>query len=237
MPSLNYLTLVGGIQVEVGYYLDEFYWTAKALANANYDVLIITPQGNSPPMDPVSNNTRYFSSEQDWEDALAFVNSFKPLLQPVAMWSFFQESFHVEDFVGVFVPGGHSPLIDLMGNPTVGQILLEFVQADKPTGFICHGPIVAISMALLGPFPFVNRNMTVISTAEDIKKEELWNATIGYYPDKVLAAHGANVLIAPPFTSHVVVDGNLVTGQNPQSAEAFAPVFLSVLQSALKKQS
>jgi hypothetical protein len=45
MPSLNYLTLVGGIQVEVGYYLDEFYWTAKALADANYDVLITTPQG------------------------------------------------------------------------------------------------------------------------------------------------------------------------------------------------
>lgn len=47
MPSLNYLTLVGGVQVQVGYYLDEFYWTAQALASAKYDVIITTPEGIS----------------------------------------------------------------------------------------------------------------------------------------------------------------------------------------------
>ncbi len=45
MPSLNFLTLVGGTQVQVGYYLDEFYWTAQALVNAGYTLDVVTPEG------------------------------------------------------------------------------------------------------------------------------------------------------------------------------------------------
>lgn len=66
-------------------------------------------------MDPYSNSTRYFNSTAEFEAAASFVESFQPLLKPTPLWSFYENTFHVSDFAGVFVPGGHSPLIDLMG--------------------------------------------------------------------------------------------------------------------------
>jgi len=221
---------MGGKQVQVGFYLDEFYYTAYALNANGYDVVIVTPEGNAPLMDPTSNSSKYFESQADYLQALQFISGFNPLLHPQSLQSFSVE-FDIDNYLAVFVPGGHAPIIDLMGNVVVGSILQKFWQQSKPMGFICHGPLVSLSMSLNNGavFPFANKNMTVFSTAEEIYKEATWNATIGWYPDALLASHGAVMHEAAPFTSNVIVDGWLVTGQNPQSASAFAKTFLAVL--------
>lgn len=231
MPSLNYLTLVGGKQVRVGWYLDEFYWTAAALTNAGYDLDVVTPEGNSPPLDPASNSSHYFASEAEYLAAVSFVSTLQPLLYPRSLAQLIT-NFDVTAYAGVFVPGGHAPIIDLMPNAVVGSVLYEFFLANKYMGFICHGPLVSLSMILApnnnaSTFPFAGRNMTVFSQPEEGPKEKFWGAVIGYYPNILIGEHGGNMQIAAPFTANVIVDGNLITGQNPQSAELFSQVYVA----------
>jgi len=164
-----------------------------------------------------------------------FVSSFTPLLEPIALRDIaLGNSSALDQYEAVFVPGGHSPLIDLIGNVHVGRVLWHFWNASKPMGFICHGPLVAIAMGLgLAPndWPLIGKHMTVFSTAEEKAKEHSWNDTIGYYPAEVLAARGANVSQGAMYLPNVVLDGQLVTGQNPQSAQLFGTVFTKLVTS------
>jgi len=235
MSSQNYLTLVGGKQVQVGFYLDEFYFTAQALVDAGYYLQIVTPEGNTPPMDPSSNSSAYFESQQQWEEALQFVSTLESILQPMPLIQFY-DNYDVNDYAAVFVPGGHAPIIDLMGNVWVGEILTAFwAQGNKPMGFICHGPLVMLSTAVYAAeagnssWPFAGLQMTVFSQKEEMVKELTWGAQLGFYPNTLLAGHGAVMDIAAPFTSNFVVDGMLITGQNPQSAQAFAEGYMQLL--------
>ena len=128
--------------------------------------------------------------------------------------------------------GGHSPLIDLMSSSAMGRLLNYFYVNRKPIGSICHGPTVFASLSLVSAtWPLKGKKMTVFSDNEEKFNEVTWNATLGYYPQDILTNLGGSVSVtAVPFVSHVVTDGLLVTGQNPQSAPDFGQAFLSVLQ-------
>ncbi len=74
--------------------------------------------------------------------------------------------------VHVYICESCSCVFVKISNPAVGELLLQFVRAgDKPMGFICHGPLVALSMALVTqPWPFIGRNMTVLCHDEEVIK-------------------------------------------------------------------
>ena len=106
-------------------------------------------------------------------------------------------------------------------------------------GSLCHGPAALASLSLLSTdtnvplaWPLVNRKMTVFSNNEEKVNEASWGAKLGFYPQDLLTNLGALVSEAAiPYSSHVVTDGNLVTGQNPQSATDFGIAFVKLLES------
>jgi putative intracellular protease/amidase len=237
VPSQAYLRLSQGSLVRVGSYLDEVAIPSVILMREGIEMTFASPEGNVPPVDPRSNTTHYFpaSGSVPYQEALNFWNSnpsFNNPIQltdlvvedpdaPVGGYSIVNETL-LNSFDALFIPGGHAPMIDLWPSTAVARIILHFFDANKTIAAICHGPLVLASTTLLRqPFVFNGYNMTVFSEAEEkLVEKDVWNGVrLGYYPQNVLAGWGGVMLEAAPFKENVIVDGNLITGQNPYSAE------------------
>jgi len=120
----------------------------------------------------------------------------------------------------VFVAGGHGAVADL-ASPSVGAFLAAAAEAGKVVATVCHGAV-----ALLGPGAEAlvrGRRVTGFSDAEEAAVGKV-DAVGG--PGKTLEARlkagGADFTSGPDWGEHVVVDGKLVTGQNPASSAAAA---------------
>ena len=148
----------------------------------------------------------------------------------------------------VFIPGGHAPLIDLANNPQVGEILSHFHSEGKPTAAICHGPIALLSgqsnpqafelalksgeQASSESWIYDGYKMTIFSTPEEAYFESTLNdATLLYYPADAMAQAGGKMEFKEMWAPNVVVDRELITGQNPFSDELLAEKLLQQLNS------
>ena len=88
----------------------------------------------------------YFGdSEAELQKALDFVATSPGLQNPVSIRSVIDQG--LEHYIGVFAPGGHPPMIDLMQDPDLGEVLRHFHAEAKTTAFLCHGP-VALTAAM-----------------------------------------------------------------------------------------
>ncbi|MGB8601947.1 MAG: type 1 glutamine amidotransferase domain-containing protein [Rhizomicrobium sp.] len=245
LSSEHTLALTGGKTLETGYYLNEFGVPADRLIKAGYKLVLVTPKGNTPVVDPGSLNARYFGGNT------AEMQRIKTELETLPDYTHPKSLAQVlagdmSHYKALLIPGGHAPMIDLSNDPAVGQLLTYFHQSGKPTAAICHGPTALLSgqgdpktyeAALDGGQTPVAKNwiyagyrMTVFSTAEEkIFEQSLNGTTLLYYPQAALAQAGGAMDEAAPWQSHVVVDRELITGQNPFSDEALAQALLAKL--------
>ena len=160
----------------------------------------------------------------------------------------------LEQYVGVLVPGGHAPMEDLLKDLDLGTILRHFHDARKPTALICHGPIALLS-AMTDPGSFVaalekgdstaaakhaknwiykGYSMAIFTTAEEKQEEpggqdNALGGFVKFYPDYALSRAGGKVQPAAKWTPNVVVDRELITGQNPMSDKALADALVKAL--------
>ena len=127
-------------------------------------------------------------------------------------------------FDAVFVPGGHGPMTDLSGNPDAGRLLAALHRRGAPIAALCHGPAVLLSAPERadGLWLFDGYRMTSF-TDEEEDQTEAGRLGMEWYLDIALKNAGAVFDDGPAaWASHVVVDRNLITGQNPSSTEATA---------------
>jgi putative intracellular protease/amidase len=132
------------------------------------------------------------------------------------------KDINLDPYDAVHVVGGLGAVYDLYPNEDVGAALEHFWARGKVVGVICHG---AIALANI-PDRLSGRTVTGYSHEEDLIAETRIGG--GYrlpqYPQLVLEENGANYTCSSPFTACVVVDGNLVSGQNQQSASDFSVI-------------
>ncbi len=164
---------------------------------------------------------------------------------PCPLSSFLEDENELDTFSGIFVPGGHAPIEDLKDNKDLKKILQHFHAHLKPTALICHGPVALLSTREFGgerhswQWPYEGYKMTAFSTVEEKEMEEL--GTFGdekegtkikhlkfYLQDKLEVAGGL-VQVGTNWSSNSMRDRELITGQNPQSEEAFTALFLEAL--------
>lgn len=245
LSSETALALKDGKTFPSGYYLNEFGIPADALLRAGYRLTIATPRGNPPQVDQRSVDPTYFGG-----DAAAMAR----IGQVVAGLTVTSEVKKLADvlragldrYAAVFIPGGHAPLIDLANNAEVGAVLRHFHVRGKPTAAICHGPIALLAAQddprayerdLAGDGTGTARNwiyrgyrMTIFSDVEEAKFEaSLDGARLRYYPAQAIAAAGGTMAFAAAWQPNVVVDRELITGQNPFSDHALASALLRAL--------
>jgi len=235
MSSADSITLTNGNKHTTGFYLDELSQPSLALINAGWDLSFTNPEGNSPPMDPASNSSKYFESLNAWVTAQNWVsNPSNPLHKPRLLSSSTRDE--IDQFDSVFFPGGHAPMVDLWNDSFVGKILIVFHELNRPTGAICHGPVSLLaSLNLSTPWVYQGYTMTVFSTAEETVNEILWGGFLPWLPQTVLSSNGGNVNVGLPLFSHIEEDRELLTGQNPWSANDFAQKFVTKILASCSK--
>lgn len=245
LSSESQMQLQEGKTLTTGYYLNEFGVPADALLNAGYQLVLATPKGNAPVVDAKSVSVQYFAGDEAEMQRIQQVIAAIPGIDDTLS---LQEVIDggLAQYDGVFIPGGHAPLIDLANNPQVGEILRHFNAEAKPTAAICHGPITLLSaqknpqqyqQSMIAKQPAQASNwiyegyrMTIFSDAEEAVFEASLNGDkLQYYPGKAMQQAGGEMQYAQEWTANVVVDRELITGQNPFSDKALAKAMLALL--------
>lgn len=246
--STNTLTFKDGRTHPTGYFLGELVIPAQAFLKAGYDVVIATPDGNTPALDANSITTEHFEgSEAKLADAMRFVTTYPGMQKPQTLHTVVQGG--LKDFDGIYLPGGHAPMVDLMQDKDLGTALRQFHAAGKATGLLCHGPI-ALTSSTDNPSAFraamvsgdtraaatdaqdwiyKGYKMTVYSTAEEKSVEKFLGGNIQFYMEDALTAAGGLVQVRAPGTAFIVEDRELITGQNPDSAHMIADAMVKKL--------
>ena len=154
---------------------------------------------------------------------------------PVALSSL--SDAELGEFDAVFAPGGHGPMVDLADNPDVGRLLLALHRRHAPIAALCHGPAILLSAPERadGLWLFDGYRMTSF-TDEEEDQTEAGLAGMPWLLDVALKNAGAVFDDGPSaWISHVVVDRNLITGQNPGSTEATADAFIKMMHTAASR--
>lgn len=254
MSSANQLALKDGKQYKTGYYLNEFEVPYKKLIEAGYTPVIANPKGDTPAMDANSNNKMFFGGDDNARaEALKYVQGIQQLKHPKTLASVVAEG--TDGYVGLFIPGGHAPMVDLIQDKNLGIILTSFHNAGRTTGIICHGPIVLLSTlndsvafqkaliagdgsasSLAKNWPYAGYHVTIFSTGEEeaLEGPNGLGGYVQFYPVNALAEAGAHVDTFTNWHPNVVVDRELITGQQPMSAEEFGNTLVAKLDASAR---
>jgi putative intracellular protease/amidase len=155
--------------------------------------------------------------------------------QPVALSAL--TDAELETFDAVFAPGGHGPMVDLADNPDVGRLLTALQRKRAPIAALCHGPAILLSAPERadGLWLFDGYRMTSF-TDEEEDQTEAGLLGMDWLLDIALKNAGAVFDDGPSaWVSHVVVDRNLITGQNPGSTEATADAVIKKLRNPARQ--
>ncbi|MBP4000024.1 type 1 glutamine amidotransferase domain-containing protein [Pseudomonas koreensis] len=251
LSDSDHLDLKDGKVFSTGFYLNELMQPVKLLLDAGHTVTFATPTGKAPTLDRSSDDKMYFNND------VAALQTHKALLEKLKITSPGEspvislsrvEQVGYEHFDAVYIPGGHAPMQDLLHSQALGKLLNNFHQTGKTTALVCHGPIALLS-TLMDPTAFTRQletgkattannwtyagyTFTVISNQEEeIAKGLLNGGAMKFYPQTALEkAGGVFSSNTAPWASHVVVDRELVTGQNPASALAVGKTLVDRLK-------
>ena len=248
LSSESQMQLQDGKTLTTGYYLNEFGVPADAFINAGYELVLATPKGNAPVVDQKSVTVQYFGgSEAEMQRIQQVIAAIPGIDDTLSLKEVIDGG--LAQYEAVFIPGGHAPLIDLANNPQVGTILTHFNAQAKPTAAICHGPIALLS-AQQNPQQYLQATvqqkapvasnwiyqgykMTIFSDAEETVFEASLNGDkLQYYPGKAMQQAGGKMQYSETWTPNVVIDRELITGQNPFSDKALAAAMLDKLATA-----
>jgi len=134
----------------------------------------------------------------------------------------------VLDYDAIFVPGGLGPMVDLAKDPDVKQAVLRAWDAGMLVAAVCHGPVALLGVKLPDGTPLVRgRKLTAFSKAEE---DGYAKADVPFMLETALREEGAIFEAVTPWKPKVVVDGRLMTGQNPASAGPLAKAMLPALR-------
>ena len=144
------------------------------------------------------------------------------------LWKCKLSEVDAADYDAILVPGGLGPMVDVARNPAVQRAVVRSWSTGKFVTAVCHGPCSLLGVDLGDGVPFVRgKKLTAFS-----KKEEYDYARddVPYELEDALRAEGADYSSAENWQPKVVVDGRLMTGQNPASAGPMAKELVAALK-------
>ena len=183
-------------------------------------MVLASPAGGQPPLDPVS-DLPDFQTEQTHRFAA------DPAAQQALATTLKLDAVNAADFDTVFYPGGHGPLWDLAESPVSIALIESFERAGKPIGFVCHAPGVLRHVKAVNGEPLVKgRRVTGFSNSEEAAVE--LTDVVPFLVEDEFKKLGGQYEKGADWQSFVIVDGLLVTGQNPGSSSDVAKALLKL---------
>ncbi len=206
---------------KTGFWLEEFAAPYYVFRDAGAEITLASPKGGQPPLDPTSDAedaqtdaTRRFKADDAGQAALANTVA----LSDVA----------AEDFDAIFYPGGHGPLWDLAEDSHSKALIEGFAARGRPVGAVCHAPAVFRHTKGADGTPLVS-GKTVTGFTNTEEEAVGLTGVVPFLVEDMLRGNGADYQKGDDWGSFVVVDGTLVTGQNPASSEEAARKLLALL--------
>jgi putative intracellular protease/amidase len=206
---------------KTGFWLEELAAPYFAFKDAGAEIVLASPKGGRPPLDPKSNEpefqtdlTRRFEADPE---AMAALGSTIPL-----------HGVSQAGFDTVFYPGGHGPMWDLAEDADSIALIESVLAAGKPLALVCHAPGVLHRARTPEGRPLVEgRKVTGFTNGE----EEAVGLTkvVPFLVEDELERLGGLYSKGPDWQPYVVTDGLLITGQNPASSGPAARTLLERL--------
>jgi putative intracellular protease/amidase len=214
---------LGNTGRKTGFWLEEFAAPYYAFKEAGADIVLASPKGGQPPLDPKSNEPSFQTELTHRFEADAAAKA--ALASTVRL-----DGVKSDGFDTVFYPGGHGPMWDLAEDPHSIALIESFVAAGKPIALVCHAPGALRHVKRSDGQPLVQgKKVTGFTNTE----EEAVGLTkvVPFLVEDELKAKGGLFSKTEDWKVHVVTDGKLVTGQNPASSGPGAKALLAVLKS------
>ena len=224
MKALMILTShdqLGSTGRKTGFWLEELAAPYYVFKDAGAEIVLASPKGGQPPLDPKSNEpgfqtelTRRFEADAEAQAQLATTVRLDSVSQA--------------DFDTVFYPGGHGPLWDLAEDTDSAALIESFLAASKPIALVCHAPGVLRHVKTPQGRPLVEgKKVTGFANSEEAAVE--LTDIVPFLVEDELKAKGGLFSKGDDWTPYVVSDGLLITGQNPASSGPAATALLEQL--------
>ncbi len=213
---------LGDTGKKTGFWLEEFAAPYYVFKDAGAKVTLASPLGGQPPLDP---NSAAPASQTEATRRFDADPAARAALSRTAMLS----DASIDDFDGVFYPGGHGPLWDLAEDQTSIGLIQTALANGKPVAAVCHAP--GVLRHVTGPDlkPVVDgKKVTGFSNTEE--QAAGLTDVVPFLVEDSLRANGGVYSKAADWQPHVVADGLLITGQNPASSELAAKALLAALE-------
>lgn len=202
---------------KTGYFLSEVTHPWSVLGE-KYLIDVVSPKGGRSPVDgfnledPIN---RKFWDDPEWQDKMSAT------LTP--------EEVNANEYKAIFYAGGHGAMFDFPENKQIAAIAETIYNNGGIVAAVCHGPAGLLPILLPdGSNLIKGKKFDCFTNAEEIA-----NGTARYMPfmlQTALQNEGGIFEGAAPWSDHVVVDGRLITGQNPQSALSVGKAILQALE-------
>lgn len=203
-----------------GFYLGELTHPLAELEAAGIAYELASIQGGEPPVDGLdlgdAVNARY------WNDG-----ALRTALRQTQRLG----AVDASRYAAIFFAGGHGAMWDFPGNPDVARVTREIYEAGGVVGAVCHGPAALVDVTLSnGAYLVAGKNLSAFT--DDEERAVKLDQVVPFLLASTLGQRGAHHHPAPDWSAKVVVDGRLVTGQNPQSAAGVGAAMRELLLGA-----
>lgn len=210
--------VIGPHNRKTGFFFAEIAHPFEVLDKAGIAIDFASPQGGFTPYDA-------YDEKDPAQKAFMESKAFRRLTRSRKL-----SEVDAADYDAIFVPGGLGPMVDIQRNPDVQRAIARAWGSGKLVSAVCHGPSSLLGVKLDDGTPFVRgKKLTSFSKSEEFNYAR---ADVPYELEDALKEEGANYSSTEDWHVKVVVDGRLITGQNPASAGPMAKELLAALKKA-----
>jgi putative intracellular protease/amidase len=217
---------LGNTGRKTGFWLEELAAPYYVFKESGAQITLASPKGGRPPLDPKSNESEFRTglTRRFEKDVAAEAK----LDKTVRLDSVKQESFDT-----VFYPGGHGPMWDLAEDKNSVKLIESFLAAGKPIALVCHAPGALRHVKTPHGKPLVQgKKVTGFTDGEE--EEVGLTKVVPFLVEDELINLGATFSKVKNWGVHTVIDGQLITGQNPASSGPAAKVLIETLDEMRK---
>lgn len=213
---------LGNTGKKTGFWIEEFAAPYYILKDEGAKITLASPKGGEPPIDPKSAEpgaqteaTKRFNDDKALQALLAGTKKLSEV--------------NSGDFDAVFYPGGHGPLWDLTSDTNSIRLIEDFWKSNKPVAAVCHAPAVLLHVKdANGDLLVKGKNVTGFTNTEEAAVQ--LTDVVPFLLEDELKNGGGHYAKGADWSSHVVKDGLLITGQNPASSEQAAKELLQLIK-------
>lgn len=209
----------GSTGIQTGFWLSELIHPVDQFEKAGISYEIVSIKGGEPPVDQMSMDLKDEINAKFMNDE-AFMKKLKNTRSI--------DQIKASDYSAVFFAGGHGPMWDFPNNQFIHQIVRQLYENGDIVSAVCHGPCALVNVQLSNEdYLIKGKKMTSFTNGEEVESQS--TEIVPFSLQTCISNHHALYQETPNWSDNVIVDGHLVTGQNPYSAATLGATIAKML--------